>query len=64
MCRRLGWPLPVEAGLIMDLITGATGFIGGRLAHRLAQQGQACRLLARHGNGDGTMHLADLSNPV
>ena len=64
MCRRLGWPFPAEAGLIMDLITGATGFIGGRLARRLAQQGQACRLLARHGNGDGTMHLADLTSPA
>jgi nucleoside-diphosphate-sugar epimerase len=46
----------------MDLITGATGFIGGRLARRLAEQGRPCRLAARRGNA--TIHPADLTNPA
>jgi uncharacterized protein YbjT (DUF2867 family) len=31
----------------MDLVTGATGYIGGRLLRRLAQEGRAVRALAR-----------------
>lgn len=34
----------------MDLITGATGFIGGRLAKQLANEGSPSRVLTRNGS--------------
>src|SRR6478752_4695886 len=30
------------------LLTGATGYVGGRLLHRLVAEGQAVRCLTRH----------------
>jgi len=41
------------------LITGATGFIGGRLARRLREQGAEVRCLVRNPNGDQARALAD-----
>src|SRR4051794_41966261 len=32
---------------VMELVTGATGYIGGRLVRRLAREGRAVRALAR-----------------
>ncbi len=40
------------------LVTGATGFLGGRLAEVLAARGEAVRILARHGSDH--RHLAGL----
>ena len=41
------------------LITGATGFIGGRLARLLREQGEDVRCLVRNAHGDQARALAD-----
>jgi nucleoside-diphosphate-sugar epimerase len=46
----------------MDLITGATGFIGQRLAHYMAQSHHPVRLLARRPHNDPPVHPIDLSD--
>jgi len=49
----------------MNLITGATGFIGGRLLLRLLQNGaNSCRLLTRHQQEGEPWCFADLVNPA
>lgn len=46
----------------MDLITGATGFIGQHLAYNLAKNGRPCRLLARNIQSDEGAHIVDLND--
>lgn len=46
----------------MVLITGATGFIGKRLADSLEMQGVPCRLLARHRTEGRAVIAADLGD--
>jgi nucleoside-diphosphate-sugar epimerase len=46
----------------MDLVTGATGFIGRCLAQHLVHIGQPCRLLARHARGGDDIQVADLAD--
>lgn len=46
----------------MDLITGATGFIGQHLAYNLAKTGRTCRLLARNIQSEQGAHVADLND--
>lgn len=48
----------------MHLVTGATGFIGSRLARRLQGEGRPCRLLARRADRDRAVFAADLDNPA
>lgn len=47
----------------MYLVTGATGFIGSRLAGRLQAEGRNCRLLARRADRNPVVFAADLGNP-
>lgn len=46
----------------MDLITGATGFIGRHVAQYLGNSGRSCRLLARNLQPDEGVYLADLND--
>lgn len=46
----------------IDLITGARGFIGRRLAHSLARIERPCRLLARQSEGGDDIYVADLKD--
>lgn len=46
----------------MDLITGATGFIGSRLVAALKARGRSVRLLARHGIAGMPVAIADLAD--
>src|SRR5205807_502777 len=46
------------------LITGATGFIGGRLARRLAQEGTPVRCLAREGSDVSPLEQLDVEIAV
>ena len=42
----LSWPATDFKGLV-ELVPGATGYVGGRLAERLREEGRAVRVLAR-----------------
>lgn len=46
----------------MDLITGATGFIGSRLAAALHARGRTLRLTARHAQPGSPLVVADLAD--
>jgi UDP-glucose 4-epimerase len=46
----------------MDIISGATGFIGHRLAQHLRQSGSSCRLLSRRAQKNEEFHVVDLAN--
>ena len=48
--------------VLMDLITGATGFIGQHMACNLAKTGRPCRLLARNIQRDEGAHIVDLND--
>ncbi|WP_319587468.1 NAD-dependent epimerase/dehydratase family protein [uncultured Desulfobulbus sp.] len=48
----------------MDLIAGATGFIGRHLAKLLLDSGQNCRLLTRHHQDIDNFYVADLADPL
>jgi UDP-glucose 4-epimerase len=48
----------------MDLITGATGFIGRHLAKLLLDSAKNCRLLTRHHQDIDNSCVADLADPL
>ena len=47
----------------MDLISGASGFIGGRLLKAFRSEGRACRVLSRNPSQELGVVVADLSHP-
>ncbi len=48
----------------LHLITGATGFIGGRLAGRLAREGAAVRCLVRAGSDSSRLERLGVATVV
>jgi nucleoside-diphosphate-sugar epimerase len=58
-------PYPVDRSRAeLCLLTGATGFIGGRLAERLVQEGYAVRCLARPSSNTSALEQLDVEVSV
>jgi nucleoside-diphosphate-sugar epimerase len=58
-------PYPVDGSRAeLCLLTGATGFIGGRLAERLVQEGYAVRCLARPSSNTSALEQLDVEVSV
>lgn len=56
---------PVSTGKLpamTELVSGASGFIGGRLCAALAQEGRPVRTLSRHGTASDRHAVAELSD--
>lgn len=52
----------MNGGVGVDLVSGASGFIGGRLMAAIGASGRSCRALVRHPVQDNNSVIADLAD--